>query len=422
MLFDDVTILRGVGPSRKEAFARLGIVRVIDLVTHMPRRYEDRRIITPINRLRIETVALIRGKLRSIASRQVRPHLTHHKALLSDETGSIQVNFFNQDYILGRTKAGDEWVVFGKCDFFGKEKNFALREVDITGRGTALGLGTIMPYYPATAATPQRYLRRVIGDLVRTFARRDTAPPKSAIPGAGGRAGASVLGGDRMSQIAEGTAWPPAAAPPLSAIHGAGGTAWPPAAASPPGVFVGLGISTGGPPALMKLLAALGPGTPPMAIVQHMPEGFVPSFTARLNAASALEVVVAKDDMVIPAGVCVVAPGDRHLEIVRRGDLYRARLRDGEKVSGHRPSADLLLRSIAESAGEKGLGVLMTGMGRDGADGMAAIKRAGGRTIAQDQESSVVYGMPRAAVEEGNADRILPLEEIAGGIMTAFRK
>jgi ATP-dependent DNA helicase RecG len=214
MLFDDVTILRGVGPSRKEAFARLGIVRVIDLVTHMPRRYEDRRIITPINRLRIETVALIRGKLRSIASRQVRPHLTHHKALLSDETGSIQVNFFNQDYILGRTKAGDEWVVFGKCDFFGKEKNFALREVDITGRGTALGLGTIMPYYPATAATPQRYLRRVIGDLVRTFARRDTAPPKSAIPGAGGRAGASVLGGDRMSQIAEGTAWPPAAATP----------------------------------------------------------------------------------------------------------------------------------------------------------------------------------------------------------------
>jgi two-component system chemotaxis response regulator CheB len=256
----------------------------------------------------------------------------------------------------------------------------------------------------------------------KVAARPGVAPPLSAIHGAGGRAGASVLGGDRMSQIAEGTAWPPAAAPPLSAIHGAGGTAWPPAAASPPGVFVGLGISTGGPPALMKLLAALGPGTPPMAIVQHMPEGFVPSFTARLNAASALEVVVAKDDMVIPAGVCVVAPGDRHLEIVRRGDLYRARLRDGEKVSGHRPSADLLLRSIAESAGEKGLGVLMTGMGRDGADGMAAIKRAGGRTIAQDQESSVVYGMPRAAVEEGNADRILPLEEIAGGIMTAFRK
>jgi two-component system chemotaxis response regulator CheB len=213
----------------------------------------------------------------------------------------------------------------------------------------------------------------------------------------------------------------PGFAPPTSAIPGAGATARS-ARTAPAGVFVGLGISTGGPPALMKLLAALGPGTPPMAIVQHMPEGFVPPFTARLNAASALEVVVAKDDMVIPAGVCVVAPGDRHLEIVRRGDLYRARLREGEKVSGHCPSADVLLCSVAAAAGEKALGVLMTGMGRDGADGMAAIKRAGGRTIAQDQESSVVYGMPRAAAEEGNADRILPLGEIAGGIMTAFRK
>lgn len=193
-----------------------------------------------------------------------------------------------------------------------------------------------------------------------------------------------------------------------------------PAVAPPAGVFGAIGISTGGPPALMKLLAALGPGTPPLAIVQHMPEGFVPSFAARLNTASALEVVVARDDMTIPAGTCVIAPGNRHLEIHRRGDLYRARLRDGEKISGHRPSADALLRSVAEAAGDKALGVLMTGMGRDGADGMAAIKRAGGRTIAQDETSSVVYGMPRAAAEEGNADLILPLEEIAGGIMTAF--
>ncbi len=186
--------------------------------------------------------------------------------------------------------------------------------------------------------------------------------------------------------------------------------------------FVALGISTGGPPALTALLPSLPPDLPPFAIVQHMPVSFIPSFAERLNKVSSLDVRVAEDGVVVRPGQCLVAPGDRHLEIFRSGGVYRARVFEGAKVGGHMPAADVLLKSVAAAAGEKAVGVLMTGMGRDGADGLAAIRKGGGRTIAQNEKTCVVYGMPKAAVEEGNAERVLPLEEIARGIVEFCRR
>lgn len=185
--------------------------------------------------------------------------------------------------------------------------------------------------------------------------------------------------------------------------------------------LVGLGISTGGPAALAEVMASLGADAPAMTVVQHMPAPFVPPFAERLGKASGMEVRVAEDGLALGRGRCLIAPGDLHLEVRRAGGGYRAALRAGEKVSGHRPSADVLIRSVAAAAGARAVGVLMTGMGRDGADAMAAVKRAGGRTVAQDKETCVVYGMPKAAVDEGNADRVVPLGGIAAAILDAAR-
>lgn len=188
-----------------------------------------------------------------------------------------------------------------------------------------------------------------------------------------------------------------------------------PAPASADMPVVVIGASTGGTEAIRAILTRLpgdlGVG---IAVVQHMPEGYTRAFAERLHEQCALEVREAGHrDLLLP-GRALIAPGHSHL-VLRRGvgALY-VELSRGPRVRGHRPSVDLLLHSAAESLGSSAMGVILTGMGRDGASGLLAIHRAGGTTLAQDEASSVVYGMPRAAVEEGGAQRVVSLERIPG--------
>jgi two-component system chemotaxis response regulator CheB len=187
------------------------------------------------------------------------------------------------------------------------------------------------------------------------------------------------------------------------------------AKAAPPAtkLFV-LGISTGGPQALEFLLAQLPPDFPgAIVIVQHMPEGFTEMFARRLDELCSLRVKEAQSGDTLQAGRVLVCPGSRHIKVKRmsRGDIVV--LNDEVRVNGHRPSVDVLFNSAAEEFGPQTVAVIMTGMGDDGAEGLGAVKRAGGVTIAQSEESCVVYGMPKAAIERGYATRVVALDVLA---------
>lgn len=182
---------------------------------------------------------------------------------------------------------------------------------------------------------------------------------------------------------------------------------------------VALGASTGGTQALQLVLAQMPPTAPGMLIAQHMPEYFTRSFAARLDEACAVEVKEAEDgDSVLP-GRALVAPGNRHMLLRRSGANYYVQVKDGPLVSRHRPSVDVLFKSVARYAGRNSVGALLTGMGSDGASGLLEIKRAGGRTLAQDEASSVVFGMPREAIALGAVDRVVPLDRIPAAILEA---
>jgi two-component system chemotaxis response regulator CheB len=181
-----------------------------------------------------------------------------------------------------------------------------------------------------------------------------------------------------------------------------------------PTKIVAVGISTGGPQSLQYVLSQLSPDfMGSMVVVQHMPEGFTEMFARRLDECCALSVKEAQSADLLLAGRVLICPGSRHLKVKRLplGDI--AVLSDDPRVNGHRPSADVLFRSVAEEFGERSVGVIMTGMGEDGASGLGAIKAAGGLTIAQSERTCVVYGMPKAAIERGHAMRIIDLDAIA---------
>ena len=184
---------------------------------------------------------------------------------------------------------------------------------------------------------------------------------------------------------------------------------------APPGRdVVGIAISTGGPNALSQLLAQIrGDFSPSLLIVQHMPEGFTAQFATRLAKLSAIDVHEACEGEVVRSSCAFVAPGGQHMELVRESGKLRLRLTLDKPVNGHRPSADVLFRSMAEVVGSKCVGVVMTGMGEDGAAGASAIHEAGGYNLAQDEASSVVFGMPKAAIERGVVDKVLPLSKIS---------
>jgi two-component system, chemotaxis family, protein-glutamate methylesterase/glutaminase len=180
---------------------------------------------------------------------------------------------------------------------------------------------------------------------------------------------------------------------------------------------VAIGSSTGGVTALETILTALPASAPPIVIVQHMPPGFTKAFAGRLSTLCAVEVREACDGDAVTAGRVLIAPGDRHMVLDRSGARYFVRLEDGPRVGLFKPAVDVLLRSVARVAGRNAIGVMLTGMGRDGADAMKLMHDQGAATIAQDEASCVVFGMPKEAIAAGGVDDILPLERIAARIL-----
>jgi two-component system chemotaxis response regulator CheB len=186
--------------------------------------------------------------------------------------------------------------------------------------------------------------------------------------------------------------------------------------------LVAIGTSTGGTQALEAVLKKLSRTAPGIVIVQHMPEKFTEAFADRLNKLCEMEVLEAKNgDRVIP-GRALVAPGGRHMQVKRSGAQYHVEIIDAPPVNRHRPSVDVLFRSVAKCAGKNALGIIMTGMGDDGALGMRDMHDAGAETIAQDEKTCVVYGMPKEAVKLGAVDKIVPLDTIAGLIESYGKK
>jgi two-component system, chemotaxis family, protein-glutamate methylesterase/glutaminase len=191
--------------------------------------------------------------------------------------------------------------------------------------------------------------------------------------------------------------------------------------AAPPEV-VALGISTGGPNALRTVMAQIDPQIPvPILVVQHMPPGFTSEFAASLDRICPLEVREAADGDVLKPGRVLIAPGDHHMEVERRTLAAVVRLHQNAPHNGHRPSAGLLFTSVAREFGNRAIAVIMTGMGRDGAFEIGEVRRAGGITLGQDEATSVVYGMPRVAWENGNIQRQIPLHAIASTLNSLVR-
>lgn len=186
--------------------------------------------------------------------------------------------------------------------------------------------------------------------------------------------------------------------------------------------FVAIGCSTGGTQALETVLTDLPRTSPGIVVVQHMPAAFTRGFADRLHKVSQIEVKEAENgDRVLP-GRALIAPGGLHLMVVRSGAQYRVEVKDGPQVSRHKPSVDVLFRSVAKAAGPNATGFIMTGMGDDGARGMKEMHEAGAVTYAQDEESCVVFGMPKEAIKLGGVDHVVPLDRIAGLISAIYAR
>ena len=194
-----------------------------------------------------------------------------------------------------------------------------------------------------------------------------------------------------------------------------------PAPPAPAGAadLIAIGASTGGTEALRDVLEALPPDSPPLVVVQHMPEPFTHAFAERLDRLCAVRVSEAVDGDVLGPGRALIAPGNHHLLVHRFGAQYRVELRQGPLVSRHRPSVDVLFRSVAAAAGARAVGVILTGMGEDGAAGLLAMRETGAFTIAQDEATCVVFGMPREAIARGAATLVLPLPAIGAAVLGA---
>jgi two-component system chemotaxis response regulator CheB len=190
---------------------------------------------------------------------------------------------------------------------------------------------------------------------------------------------------------------------------------------SAPAKFVFVGASTGGTEAIKVFLAGLPAGFPPVLITQHMPEAFTGSFARRLDGLCALDVVEAADAMPVKSGCAYIAPGHSHMRVRRAGAGFVTELDKSPPYNRHRPSVDILFNSAAEVVGPRAVGVLLTGMGKDGALGLKAMHDAGAWTIAQDQASCVVFGMPREAIALGAADEVLALGAIAPRLVSLLR-
>jgi two-component system chemotaxis response regulator CheB len=186
--------------------------------------------------------------------------------------------------------------------------------------------------------------------------------------------------------------------------------------------IIAIGASTGGTEALYNVLKVLPPTTPGIVIVQHIPPGFSLMFANRLNNQTQLFVKEAETGDVIESGKAFVAPGDRHITVRKIGGKYKIECTGAEKVNGHCPSVDVLFESVAKAAGSSAVGVILTGMGYDGAKGLLAMRKVGARTIGQNEKSSVVYGMPKVAFDIGAVERQAALEDIPNIIFSMLKK
>ncbi len=206
------------------------------------------------------------------------------------------------------------------------------------------------------------------------------------------------------------------ATPKLSAdavLQGVGGRAM----AKTTEKIIVIGASTGGTCAVQEVLETLPEDAPGIVVVQHMPEGFTASFAKRLNELCRINIKEAEDGDSVLRGHALIAPGNKHCLLKRSGARYFVEVRDGPLVARHRPSVDVLFRSAARYAGKNAMGVILTGMGDDGANGLKEMRDAGAETIGQDEKSCVVYGMPKVAFERGGVGMVLPLEQISAGML-----
>ncbi len=185
---------------------------------------------------------------------------------------------------------------------------------------------------------------------------------------------------------------------------------------------LGLGASTGGTIALRTMIEAFPADMPGTVVVQHMPPKFTKMFADKLHSISRVEVKEAEDHDRVLKGRVLIAPGGMQMTVIRSGGRYLVRVREGEKVNGHAPSVDVLFHSIAEHAGSNSLGVILTGMGRDGAEGMLAMRQNGARTLAQDERTSVVFGMPKEAFQCGGAEKLASIEDMTTEVVRLLRE
>jgi two-component system chemotaxis response regulator CheB len=230
----------------------------------------------------------------------------------------------------------------------------------------------------------------------------------------------------RLTEVIRGAAMARLARRPATAESGR--TAFPPAPRAGTAAtrtsaqkLIAVGASTGGTDAIREFLAAMPADAPPIVIVQHMPERFTRAFAERLDRTCALHVKEAADGDAVVEGQALVAAGDRHLRVLGSGGLYVAEVRPGPLVSQHRPSVDVLFRSVAQAAGPHAVGVIMTGMGDDGAAGLLEMRQRGAATLAQDEATSIVFGMPREAVVRGAVGEVLPLDHLAAATLREAR-
>jgi len=258
-----------------------------------------------------------------------------------------------------------------------------------------------------------------IAEKIRIAARaRVSRRTAAAVPAAGVLAGSSVSSGVQNRAVA-------------TAGLGGGSTSAPGAGAKTmPTTYsrvstekiIAVGSSTGGTEALREVLSVMPADCPAVMVTQHMPPGFTRSFAERLNGLCRMRVKEAEDNERVLPGHAYIAPGGRQMRVRRSGANYMVQIDDGPPVNRHKPSVDVLFRSVAEQVGKNAIGVMLTGMGRDGADAMRVMRDAGAWNLAQDEASCVVYGMPREAVAAGAVDEILPLGRIAEHILAHLRE
>jgi two-component system, chemotaxis family, protein-glutamate methylesterase/glutaminase len=262
----------------------------------------------------------------------------------------------------------------------------------LTERGSEVALEALSAGAVAVVAKPRLGLKQFLEEsrreLVQTLKSAARSNPRGALV--------------RKSQpVAR-----PAASAPLGGLHAL--------AVNKPVV---IGSSTGGTQALELIITALPADSPGIAVVQHMPEKFTAMYAQRLNGLCAVNVREAKDGDRLERGVVLIAPGGRHLQLRKAGGQYFARVIDGPPVNRHKPSVDVLFKSAAECAGKDLLAIILTGMGDDGARGIKQLHDGGARTIAQDEASCVVFGMPKEAIKLGAIDEVVPLDRVAGSII-----